>query len=63
MIQEGPYLSLLSYNIHKSKSKLGNFAICEFFQRTKDLDTAELLEQLPTLQQLLHRVIDCQVSF
>ncbi|XP_057416755.1 putative clathrin assembly protein At5g35200 [Lotus japonicus] len=28
--------------------------------RTKDLDTAELLEQLPSLQQLLYRVIGCQ---
>lgn len=28
--------------------------------RTKDLDTAELLEQLPALQQLLYRVIGCQ---
>lgn len=28
--------------------------------RTKDLDTAELLDQLPALQQLLYRVIACQ---
>ncbi|OIV99893.1 hypothetical protein TanjilG_26231 [Lupinus angustifolius] len=28
--------------------------------RTKDLDTVELLEQLPALQQLLFRVIGCQ---
>ncbi|KAF7806434.1 putative clathrin assembly protein [Senna tora] len=28
--------------------------------RTKDLDTAELLEQLPALQQLLFRVLCCQ---
>ncbi|KAK2357927.1 putative clathrin assembly protein [Trifolium repens] len=28
--------------------------------RTKDLDTAELLEQLPALQQLLYRVVSCQ---
>ncbi|KAL9224429.1 hypothetical protein vseg_000460 [Gypsophila vaccaria] len=28
--------------------------------RTKDLDTVDLLEQLPALQQLLHRVIGCQ---
>ncbi|KAJ4831043.1 hypothetical protein Tsubulata_001777 [Turnera subulata] len=28
--------------------------------RTKDLDTAELLEQLPALQQLLFRVLACQ---
>ncbi|KAF8393151.1 hypothetical protein HHK36_021392 [Tetracentron sinense] len=28
--------------------------------RTKDLDTAELLEQLPALQQLLFRVLGCQ---
>ena len=31
-------------------------------QRTKDLDTIDLLEQLPALQQLLHRAIGCQVS-
>ena len=30
-------------------------------QRTKDLDTPELLEQLPALQQLLFRVLGCQV--
>lgn len=30
-------------------------------QRTKDLDTIDLLEQLPALQQLLHRAIGCQV--
>ncbi|KAK4369953.1 hypothetical protein RND71_009428 [Anisodus tanguticus] len=28
--------------------------------RTKDLDTPELLEQLPALQQLLYRIIGCQ---
>ncbi|KAK4740876.1 hypothetical protein SAY87_024464 [Trapa incisa] len=28
--------------------------------RTKDLDTAELLKQFPTFQQLLFRVINCQ---
>lgn len=28
--------------------------------RTKDLDTPELLEQLPSLQQLLFRVVGCQ---
>uniref|UniRef100_A0A2P2LP96 Uncharacterized protein MANES_06G046400 n=1 Tax=Rhizophora mucronata TaxID=61149 RepID=A0A2P2LP96_RHIMU len=28
--------------------------------RTKELDTAELLEQLPALQQLLYRVLGCQ---
>ncbi|KAK9715157.1 hypothetical protein RND81_06G146500 [Saponaria officinalis] len=28
--------------------------------RTKDLDTVDLLEQLPALQQLLYRVIGCQ---
>lgn len=32
-------------------------------QRTKDLDTPDLLEQLPALQQLLYRVIGCQVIF
>ncbi|GAB2210598.1 hypothetical protein Drorol1_Dr00015866 [Drosera rotundifolia] len=28
--------------------------------RTKDLDTVDLLEQLPALQQLMHRVLGCQ---
>ncbi|XP_023531874.1 putative clathrin assembly protein At5g35200 isoform X1 [Cucurbita pepo subsp. pepo] len=28
--------------------------------RTKDLDTAELLEQMPALQELLYRVLGCQ---
>lgn len=32
-------------------------------QRTKDLDTPELLDQLPALQQLLFRVLGCQVYF
>lgn len=32
-------------------------------QRTKDLGTAELLEQLPSLQQLLHRLLGCEVSW
>lgn len=32
-------------------------------QRTKDLETAELLEQLPALQQLLFRVLGCQVIY
>lgn len=31
-------------------------------QRTKDLDTVELLDQLPALQQLLYRVLGCQVT-
>ncbi|CAL5344170.1 unnamed protein product [Camellia sinensis] len=31
-----------------------------FQQRTKGLDTSELLEQLPALQQLLFRVLGCQ---
>lgn len=33
----------------------------QFLQRTKDLETAELLEQLPSLQQLLYRLLGCQV--
>jgi hypothetical protein len=33
-----------------------------FIQRTKDLDTVEILEQLPALQQLLFRILGCQVS-
>jgi len=31
--------------------------------RTRELDTEELLEHLPALQQLLHRLMSCQVSF
>lgn len=31
-------------------------------QRTRDLSTSELLEQLPALQQLLYRLLGCQVS-
>ncbi|KAG6424187.1 hypothetical protein SASPL_114600 [Salvia splendens] len=34
----------------------------ECYRRTKDLDTPDLLEHLPALQQLLHRVIGCQVA-
>jgi hypothetical protein len=29
--------------------------------RTRELDTVELLEHLPALQQLLHRLMGCQV--
>ncbi|KAL3651430.1 hypothetical protein CASFOL_004432 [Castilleja foliolosa] len=32
----------------------------ECFRRTKDLDTKELLEHLPALQQLMYRVLGCQ---
>jgi len=31
--------------------------------RTRELDTEDLLEQLPALQQLLHRLMGCQVQF
>jgi hypothetical protein len=31
--------------------------------RTRELGTEELLEQLPALQQLLHRLMGCQVHF
>ena len=31
--------------------------------RTRELDTEELLEQLPALQQLLHRLMGCQVHY
>ncbi|KAK1552595.1 hypothetical protein Q3G72_019769 [Acer saccharum] len=30
------------------------------YSRTRDLDSEELLEQLPALQQLLHRLVGCQ---
>ncbi|MCH85677.1 clathrin assembly family protein, partial [Trifolium medium] len=49
----GPYLCIIF------GGKAGMFSRVE---RTKDLDTAELLEQLPALQQLLYRVISCQVA-
>ncbi|KAI3857594.1 hypothetical protein MKW98_028858 [Papaver atlanticum] len=32
------------------------------FQRTRDLDTIDLLEHLPALQQLLFRVLGCQTQ-
>lgn len=35
--------------------------LMHLMQRTKDLDTPELLEQLPALQQLLYRINGCQV--
>ncbi|KAF9595195.1 hypothetical protein IFM89_037781 [Coptis chinensis] len=43
----GPLYDDVDYNIEASK-------------RTRDLDTAELLEQIPALQQLLFRVLGCQ---
>lgn len=30
--------------------------------RLRELDTEELLEQMPALQQLLHRLMGCQVT-
>lgn len=33
------------------------------YSRTRDLESEELLEQLPALQQLLHRLVGCQVLF
>ena len=32
------------------------------YSRTRELDSEELLEQLPALQQLLYRLIGCRVS-
>ncbi len=55
---------------------LNHWSLCGFFaqcitiwrfllpkghSRTRELDTVELLEQLPALQQLLHRLLGCQV--
>lgn len=33
------------------------------YSRTRELDSEELLEHLPALQQLLYRLIGCRVSF
>ena len=44
------------------------FEIAAFFfhrqgySRTRELDSEELLEQLPALQQLLYRLIGCRVK-
>ncbi|KAE8687102.1 putative clathrin assembly protein [Hibiscus syriacus] len=38
----------------------GEAGMFPHLERTKDLETAELLEQLPALQQLLFRVLSCQ---
>lgn len=43
------------------KVDYGELIAENLMQRMKDLDTAELLEHLPALQQLLFRVIGCQV--
>lgn len=32
-------------------------------QRTKELESPDLLRQLPALQQLLSRLLDCQVTY
>lgn len=32
-------------------------------QRTKELESPDLLRQLPALQQLLSRLLDCQVMY
>lgn len=33
------------------------------YSRTRELDSEELLEQLPALQQLLYRLIGCRVFY
>lgn len=33
------------------------------YSRTRELDSEELLEQLPALQQLLYRLIGCRVAY
>ncbi|XVF34583.1 hypothetical protein REPUB_Repub18cG0071100 [Reevesia pubescens] len=47
----------VAYCIHALARRLSR---THNWARTKDLDTAELLEQLPALQQLLFRVLGCQ---
>lgn len=62
-------MTLLNIYLHHSLSAFTQEirSSCEcialLVQRTKDLDTAELLEHLPALQQLLFRVLGCQVIF
>lgn len=34
---------------------------CQGYSKTRDLDGEQLLEQLPALQQLLHRLMGCKV--
>ena len=40
-----------------------NYFFCrqQGYSRTRELDSEELLEQLPALQQLLYRLIGCRV--
>ncbi|XP_026387617.1 putative clathrin assembly protein At5g35200 isoform X1 [Papaver somniferum] len=49
---------LLSLLLHCDTRSICNFGCC--LQRTRDLDTMDLLEHLPALQQLLFRVLGCQ---
>ncbi|MFS8005574.1 hypothetical protein Hanom_Chr13g01238941 [Helianthus anomalus] len=37
--------------------------LCECYSGTRDLDSEKLLEQLPSLQQLLYRLMACKVRF
>lgn len=58
-------LFLFSFHIMVSFVMLfeikGLISLIHFPQRTKELDTPDLLRQLPALQQLLSRLLDCQV--
>lgn len=61
-------LGLTDYCADYSKSYNFVFLPLLFFNwqgysRTRELDSEELLEQLPALQQLLYRLIGCKVIF
>ncbi|CAI0389176.1 unnamed protein product [Linum tenue] len=51
---------ILKYDIETEHLLSLTNSLTNLLQRTKDLETAELLEQLPALQQLLFRVLNCQ---
>lgn len=38
------------------------FSFKQGYSKTRDLDSEELLEHLPALQQLLHRLVGCRVK-
>lgn len=40
-----------------------HYVIVQGYSRTRDLDSEQLLEQLPSLQQLLYRLMGCRVCY
>ncbi|KAK7407661.1 hypothetical protein VNO78_09658 [Psophocarpus tetragonolobus] len=51
---------ILKYDIEAERLPKPGAGHDKGYSRTRDLNSEELLEQLPALQQLLHRLVDCR---